>query len=204
MLAIRNPQLRSTMSQTYDLLRTLTSPIVAITSRRADEVNGMIANSAMRASLSADKPRLSAYIHKFNHSHDTIFETGRFVLHVLHRDQLDVVFRLGFMSRRERDKLTEVPYRTGMHGLPVLTDCYAYFECDVVNVMDTGASTLFLGAVRHAGRGPGETVMTAAYLRDAMPPDRRREYEANLERAQRYSTEMADRMRAVIWRGLGA
>lgn len=192
------------MSQTYDLLRTLTSPIVAITSRRGDELNGMIANSAMRASLSADKPRLSVYIHKFNYSHDTIFETGTFVLHVLDRDQMDLVYRLGFVSRREGDKMTGVLYREGLHGLPVLTGCHAYFECDVVNVMDTGASTLFLGAVRGAGEEEGKTVMTAEYLRQALPEDRRREYEANLAKAQRYSTDMADRMRPVIWRGLRA
>lgn len=190
------------MSETYDLLRTLTSPIVAITSRSGDELNGMIVNSAMRASLSAEKPHVSAYIHKFNHSHDTIFETGRMVLHVLHREQLDLVYHLGFHSRRDRDKMAEIPHREGALGLPVLTDCYASFECDVVNVMDTGASTLFLGAVRNAQRGPGLNAMTPEFLRGALSEERRNEYERNLQKAQDYATRMADQIKAVVWRGL--
>jgi flavin reductase (DIM6/NTAB) family NADH-FMN oxidoreductase RutF len=190
------------MSDTYDLLRALTSPIVAITTRRGDELNGMIVNSAMRASLSAEKPHVSAYVHKFNYSHDTIFETGRMVLHVLHREQMEVVYSLGFRSRREHDKMAEIPYREGLHGLPILDDCYASFECDVVNVMDTGASTLFLGAVRRAHRGPGTALMTAEYLRSALPEARRKEYERNLKQAQEFATTMADQIKAVVWRGL--
>lgn len=185
---------------TYNLLRTLVSPIVAITSRRGDETNGMIANSAMRASLSPLKARLSVYIHKFNYSHDMIFDSGRFVLHVLHRGQLDVVYALGFSSKRDGDKLGAVPHRPGLLDVPVLDDCFCHFECRVVNVMDTGASTLFLGAVEHSARGSGEQILDAPYLRETMPEDRRRQYEAGLDEAQRYATEMADAMGPMIWR----
>ncbi len=190
------------MDQTYDLLRHLTSPIVAITSRRGNEVNGMIANSASRASLSKEKPRVSAYIHKFNYSHDMIFESGRFVMHVLGEEDLVTVDRLGFASRRDGPKMQDITYSTGELGLPVLDNCYCYFECDVVNVMDTGGSTLFLGAVRHTARGNRERPMTPTYMRDAISDERRREYVENLAIAQRQATERADEMRAVVWRGL--
>lgn len=190
------------MNGAYELLRTLTSPVVAITSKRGDKVNAMIANSAMRASLSPIHPRVSVYIHKFNFSHDLIFETGQFVLHVLHEGQLDVVGALGFSSGRDTDKLAAVPYRVGELGLPVLEDCYGYFECRVVNVMDTGGSTLFLGAVEHAHRGPGHHPMSPAFLRENMSEEMERQYLANLEEAQRYSTEMAARLRTIVWRDL--
>ena len=75
----------------YQLLRTLTSPIVAVTSERAGKRNGMILDSAVRASIVPAIPRLSVYLHKFNLSHDMIFETGRFVLHLLREDQLELV-----------------------------------------------------------------------------------------------------------------
>ncbi len=190
------------MDQTYDLLRHLTSPIVAITSRRGDEVNGMIANSAARASLSKEKPRVSVYIHKFNYSHDMIFESGRFVMHILGEEDLATVDRLGFASRRDGAKMQDVTYSTGKLGLPILDDCYCYFECDVVNVMDTGGSTLFLGAVQHTERGNREHPMTPTYMREAISDDRRREYIENLAVAQRHATERADEMRTVIWPGL--
>ena len=193
----------SPMNETYQLLRTLTSPIAAITTKRGDELNGMIANSAMRASLSDVKARVSVYVHKFNYSHDTIFQTGEFVLHVLDKTQLDTVYALGFTSKRDADKMHAVRHTIGKLGLPVLDGCYGYFECRVVNIMDTGASTLFLGAVEHAGSGGGSEIMTAEYLRDAMPEEKKQAYLAGLEEAQAYSTRMADSMKAVIWRGLG-
>src|SRR3989475_9299317 len=66
--------------QVYQLLRSLTSPVVAITSERGGKRNGMISDSAVRASIVPAVPRLSVYVHKFNFSHDLIFETGCFVL----------------------------------------------------------------------------------------------------------------------------
>src|SRR6266566_360042 len=83
---------------TYQLLRNLTSPVVAITSERNGKENGMISDAAVRASIVPSAPRVSVYIHKFNYSHDMIFETGRFAMHLLHTRQFDVVRRLGFVS----------------------------------------------------------------------------------------------------------
>src|SRR5260221_10139807 len=139
--------------QIYQLLRNLTSPVVAISSERDGKRNGMIADSAVRASIVPAIPRVSVYIHKFNHSHDLIFDTGRFVLHLLRDDQFELIHRLGFASGRARDKLADFPHRLGTLGVPVLDDCYAHFECRVANVMDTGSSTCFLGDVVDVGHG---------------------------------------------------
>ncbi|PYP94443.1 MAG: hypothetical protein DMD34_08600 [Gemmatimonadetes bacterium] len=133
--------------QVYQLLRNLTSPVVAITCQRAGTRNGMIADSAIRASIVPAIPRVSVYIHKFNFSHDLIFETGHFVLHLLRDDQFELIHQLGFTSGRARDKLAGVPHRPGTLGVPVLDECYADFECRVANVMDTGSSRC-----RHDGR----------------------------------------------------
>ena len=101
---------------TYQLLRNLTSPVVAITSERAGKRNGMISDSAVRASIVPTIPRVSVYIHKFNFSHDMIYETGRLVMHLLRQDQFELIHRLGFVSGRAKDKLADVPHRTGRQG----------------------------------------------------------------------------------------
>ncbi len=191
----------------YQLLRHLTSPIVAVTSERAGKRNGMILDSAVRASIVPTIPRLSAYVHKFNLSHDLIFETGRFVLHLLREDQLELVHRLGFVSGRTRDKLADVPHRLGRLGAPVLDDCYAHFECRVVNAMDTGSSTCFLGDVTEVGHGaataPRGAVMTAAFFRANMPAGWRSDYEEHLAAAQRFAEARSRDIRPVVWKGLG-
>ncbi len=194
--------------QVYQLLRSLTSPVVAITSERGGKRNGMISDSAVRASIVPAIPRLSVYVHKFNFSHDLIFETGRFVLHLLRTDQFELIHALGFVSGRTRDKLAAIPHRLGTLGAPVLDDCYAHFECRVANVMDTGSSTCFLGDVTTVGfgraSGPRGEVMTAAHFRANMPEAWRRQYEELLATAQRYAEQRSRDIKAVIWRGLEA
>jgi flavin reductase (DIM6/NTAB) family NADH-FMN oxidoreductase RutF len=187
---------------TYELLRSLTSPVVAVTSRRGDKLNGMISDGAVRASIVPDVPRLGIFIHKFNFTHDLIHDSGRFGLHVLHTGQLELVHRLGWYSGRDTDKLAEVPHRLGRTGVPMLEDCWAWFECTVANVMDTGASTFFMGDVVEAGRGPGLVVLEPAYLRTHISEKLQRQYMAKLGEAQARARELMGTMRS-IWRGSG-
>jgi flavin reductase (DIM6/NTAB) family NADH-FMN oxidoreductase RutF len=192
---------------TYQLLRNLTSPVVAITSDRNGKKNGMISDAAVRASIVPTVPRLSVYIHKFNYSHDMIFETGRFAMHLLHTRQFDIVHRLGFFSGRDHEKLAGIPHHTGTLGVPILDECFAHFECRVVNAMDTGSSTLFLGDVMAVGCGaaagggePKGELMTAAYFRANMPAEWRIEYEAKLKEAQRTGEEMSRNIKSLVWK----
>jgi flavin reductase (DIM6/NTAB) family NADH-FMN oxidoreductase RutF len=192
--------------QTYQLLRHLTSPLVAITSELGGKRNGMISDAAIRASIVPTVPRLSVYIHKFNYSHDLIFDTGRFVLHLLHTKQFDLIYRLGFFSGRDRDKLADIPHRRGTLGAPVLDDCHAHFECRVANAMDTGSSTCFLGDVVAVGFGsataPQGEVMTAAYFRANLPAEWRPDYERQLKAAQAFALARSRDVKPVIWPGL--
>jgi flavin reductase (DIM6/NTAB) family NADH-FMN oxidoreductase RutF len=191
--------------QIYQLLRNLTSPVVAITSERGGQANGMIIDSAIRASIVPTVPRVAMFIHKFNFSHDLIFDTARFVLHLLRTDQFDVIHRLGFESGRSRDKLAAVAHHPGRLGAPVLDDCFAHFECRVANAMDAGSSTCFLGDVIHVGYGaaaggpPRGEVMTAAHFRAHMPQEWRRDYERLLGAAQREAEARARQIVPLTW-----
>jgi flavin reductase (DIM6/NTAB) family NADH-FMN oxidoreductase RutF len=166
----------------------------------------MISDAAVRASIVPTVPRLSVYIHKFNYSHDMIFETGRFALHLLHTNQFALVRRLGFFSGRDQDKLSGIPHHIGTTGVPVLDDCFAHFECTVANVMDTGSSTLFLGDVVAVGRGaaaglePKGELLTASYFRSNMPAEWRTEYEAKLAEAQQIGADLSRTIKPVVWK----
>jgi flavin reductase (DIM6/NTAB) family NADH-FMN oxidoreductase RutF len=192
--------------ETYQLLRNLTSPVVAVTSERNGKKNGMILDSAIRASIAPSVPRLSVYVHKFNFSHDLIFDSGRFTVHLLRNDQFELIHQLGFASGRDRDKLASIPHHQGTTGAPVLDDCHAHFECRVVNVMDTGSSTCFLGDVVAVGFGKAASargeVMTAAYFRAHLPAAWRSSYEGQLRAAQDFAAARSRDVRAVAWRGL--
>ncbi len=168
----------------YELLRQFASPIVAITSAWQGRTNGMISDSAVRASIAPSVPRLSVYIHKWHFSHDLIWNSGRLCIHLLHHGQLDLVHQLGFSSGRERDKLASIPHRPGQLGLPVLEDRVAAFEMRVINTMDAGYATHFLGHVDAVHPGKEAEILTPPWFRANMPPAWQEEWLANYRKAQ--------------------
>lgn len=188
-----------TPDQMYELLRTLTSPVVAVTSLRGTKHNGMISDGAVRASIVPDIPRLAVFIHKINYSHELIFETGRFALHILHDAQFALIHTLGFQSGRDRDKLADIPHRLGALGVPVLDDHVAAFECEVINAMDTGSSTCFLGEAKAVHRGPGTRPMTSAFMRQHMPAEWKDEYLGKLAWAQDWARQRSHDITRVAW-----
>ncbi len=168
----------------YELLRQFASPVVAITSRYLDRTNGMISDSAVRASISPKVPRLSVYIHKWHFSHDLIWNSGKLCIHLLHRGQMDLVHQLGFVSGRTKDKLVEIPHLAGSTGLPVLRDRYAAFELRVINTMDAGYATHFLGHVEAVHLGGGGELLTAPWFRENIPAAWQEAWLANYRVAQ--------------------
>jgi flavin reductase (DIM6/NTAB) family NADH-FMN oxidoreductase RutF len=167
----------------YTLLRNLTSPVVAITTSAGGVRNGLIVNSAQRASLVPTIPRISIYISKINFTHDLIYKGGVFTLHLLRNDQFELIYQLGFETGRDRDKLGAFDLVAGVTGCPILEDCLAGFECEVVNAMDTGASTFFLGQVVNVHKGRAGDIMTSEHFRANLPIERAAQYEANLKAA---------------------
>lgn len=186
----------------YSLLRNLTSPVVAITTSAGGRSNGFIINSAQRASLVPTIPRVSLYVSKINFSHDLIYASGVFTLHLLRTDQFDLIYQLGFQSGRDLDKLDKLETVAGVSGCPILADCIAAFECKVVNAMDTGASTFFLGEVINTLDGSPGPLMTSEFFRENLPAERLLQYENNLRAAQSQLEELTRKIdKSKMWAG---
>ncbi len=189
----------------YSLLQLLASPVTAITARDGDRTGGMIANSSGRASLVPDCPRVSFYCFRQHHTHGLIESSGWFGFHLVGREQFRLVYDLGFRSGREEDKLTDHPTRLSpTHELPLLTEPPAAMECEVVNAMNAGPSTYFLGEVRRV-HGPGnplerEDLMTSEHWRKNMPEEWREEYEENKRAIQTWAEDRLDVDRSYRWR----
>jgi len=191
-----------TRGTAYPLLRHLTSPVVAITTTAGGRPNGMIANSAQRGSLVPSVPRLLIYISKTNYSHDMVMESGLFGVHLLRNDQWDLIWQLGLQSAADvPDKLEGLELRTGETGCPLLVDCMAAFECRVINAMDGGAATFFLGDIVQDYRGKEGDVMTSGYFRQNMSLERKQVYESKLAAAMGYLEPMARTIDTSGWKG---
>jgi flavin reductase (DIM6/NTAB) family NADH-FMN oxidoreductase RutF len=189
----------------YGLLRTLTLPVVAVTTSAAGRRNGFIVNSAQRASLVPSVPRISLYVSKPNVSHDLLYASGVFGIHLLRTDQWDVIDALGLHSMRDvPDKLAGLDTRRGPGGCPMLEDCIAAFECRVVNAMDAGGATFFLGdVVEMREEEPGD-VMTSAYFRQHAPTALLARYERGLAHAQQILEPLSHTIDVRPWPGPSA
>jgi flavin reductase (DIM6/NTAB) family NADH-FMN oxidoreductase RutF len=178
--------------ENYNTLRCLTTPVVAVTSRDANTTDGMIANSAIRASLVPECPRLTFYCFKSHYSHELIQSSGRFCLHLLNRDQIDVVERLGFETGRNNDKLRELPTDRTEHDLPRIREAAAYFDCRVINAMDAGPSTFILGEAEESGRRSDfdpDHLLDAEYLRNQLSDSLKKQYQENKKAVQQEARE---------------
>ena len=129
------------------IMGTLWSPIAAVTSRWRGRDNVQIAVAIAAASIVPDRPRVSVQLYKTNLSHDMVLAGGAFALNFLRPDQLDLIGDFGLVSGRDRDKLADVDTTAGRSGSPLLTDCFGYVDCRVINAMDGGDMTCFLAEV---------------------------------------------------------
>lgn len=189
----------------YPLLRHLTPPVVAVTSSAGGRTNGMISNSAQRASLVPHRPRISLYISKTNYTHGLVMSSGVVGIHSLRVDQWDLIWHLGLQSGRDVDKLATVATHTRTTGVPLIDDVLVAYDCRVSNIMDAGAATFFLLDVVDAHHGRDGEVMTSPYFRANMPADKKIIYEQRLIDAMGDLDEMSKNVDATaVWNGPSA
>ena len=125
----------------------LWSPLAAVTSRWQGRDNVQMAVAIAAASIVSDRPRVIVQLYKTNLSHEMVLASGAFALNFLRPDQLDLIGDFGLVSGRDQDKLAGVDQATGESGSPLLTDCFGYLDCRVINAMDAGDMTCFLADV---------------------------------------------------------
>ena len=119
--------------------------VMVITTKWGEKMNGMSAAWVSRAS---EQPFLvMASVYKENYSHDLIQQSRIFAVNYLREGQQNLAIHFGKQSGREVDKCRKVLYSTDKTGAPILNDCLAYLDCRVINQMDSGDHTIFLGEV---------------------------------------------------------
>lgn len=146
--------------------------VMVITTKWSQKLNGMSAAWVSRAS---EQPFLvMASVYKKNYSHDLIKSSRIFAVHYLREGQQKLAIHFGKQSGREVDKFLKVPYFTEKTGAPILKDCLAYLDCRVIDQMESGDHTIFLGEVL-AGRviapGRGLQFELKDYLNASASPD---------------------------------
>jgi flavin reductase (DIM6/NTAB) family NADH-FMN oxidoreductase RutF len=141
-------------------LGTMTYGIYVLTSFYKEEINGMIASWVSQVSY--DPLLLMVAVHTNRYSHSLIEKSGRFALHVVPRQQTDLLNR--FKGSDAEAKFASIQWKRGSTGCPILEDCIAYFEAKVVDKIRPGNHTLFIAEVTGAAVvAKGQALSTLDY-----------------------------------------
>ena len=121
--------------------------LYVISAKSDDKSNGQIANTVFQ--ITSEPPTVAVSINKDNLTHEFIKESKVFTISVLSEDTpMKFIGHFGFKSGKDIDKFKDVNYRIGATNSPIVLDyTVAYFECEVINNLDVGTHTVFIGKV---------------------------------------------------------
>ena len=146
-------------------LHQLSYGLYVVSSRMGERLNGQIANTVFQ--VSNDPPSVAVSLNKQNLTHDFIAGSRLFTVAVLSEDTpLDFIGRFGFKSGRDMDKFAGVDYGLTTSGTPFTKEnALAYLGARVVQQMDAGTHTVFLGQVTEGQTLRTGSPMTYAHYR---------------------------------------
>jgi len=84
-------------------------------------------------------------------AHSIIKECGSFALNVLGKDQQGQAFTFFKSLEREGNTIGGEPFTAGATGAPVLDKSPAFVECRLVDTVEKGDHSIFVGEVVEAG-----------------------------------------------------
>src|SRR5512145_1169160 len=84
-------------------------------------------------------------------AHAIIKESKVFALNMLGKDQKGQAFTFFKPLEREGNSIGGEPFRKGTLGAPILERAPAFVECSLVNTVEMGDHSIFVGEVKDAG-----------------------------------------------------
>ncbi len=134
-----------------------------VSSRKGDRLNGQIANTVFQ--ITSQPPTIAVSINKQNLTHEFIKESKVLAVSILSHDtSLSFIGRFGFKSGREINKFEGINYKIGESQAPVVIDnALAYIAAKVIQEVDVGTHTLFIGELVGAEIIKEGEPMTYAY-----------------------------------------
>jgi ferric-chelate reductase [NAD(P)H] len=137
--------------------------VYVVSSHDDIKLNAQIANSVMQ--ITSEPATIAVSINKKNLTHDYIKANKVFTISILCQSTpLPFIGNFGFKSGRDIDKLKNTNYKLGQTGSPIITDnAVAYLENEVLQDINAGTHTIFIGKVIAAEVLTQEPVMTYDY-----------------------------------------
>ncbi len=134
--------------QRQDVLSYFWAPLCAIGAHGPEGPNAQICVSVFGASIVPDRPRLLVSLSKTNFTHELVQKSGTMTITVLSEQHAELLRPLGLRTGRDGEKLAGLTVELTAGGDPFFPGGVGYADCEVLEVLEAGDSTLFLVAVR--------------------------------------------------------
>lgn len=129
------------------VFRDLSYGLYLVASADEGRMNGQVINTLIQ--VTSDPPRVAVIVNKNNYTHELIWKSRVFSASVL-EESTPMIFLgpFGFKSGRNIEKLSNVAFKPGVTGCPLITDhALSVLEAEVVEEIDLGSHTIFVGNV---------------------------------------------------------
>ena len=137
--------------------------LYVICSKNGEKMNGQIANALFQ--VTAEPATIAVSINKQNLTHEYIEKSNFFTVSILSENTpMGFIGNFGFKSGRDIDKFKDVEYQLGKDKVPlVLDNALACIEAKVIDKIDVGTHTIFIGRVEDADILSEDKPMTYEY-----------------------------------------
>lgn len=137
--------------------------LYVVCSKKDGKLNGQIANTVFQ--VCSEPPTIAVALNKQNLTNEFVSASKVFTVSILSQDTpLSFIGGFGFKSGREVAKLKDINYKLGETGAPIVLDnTVAYLEAKVINQIDVGTHTIFIGEIVGADVLREGEPMTYAY-----------------------------------------
>jgi flavin reductase (DIM6/NTAB) family NADH-FMN oxidoreductase RutF/rubredoxin len=137
--------------------------LYVVCSKNNGKINGQIANAIFQ--VTSEPPTVAVSINKLNFTHEYITKSKVFTISVLSEETpMKFIGTFGFKCGRTIDKFEGVNYKIGKTKTPIIKDySIAAIEAKVIDKIDVGTHTIFIGEIIDAETFSDETPMTYEY-----------------------------------------
>ncbi len=146
------------------VLRMFTYGLYAVGVAHGDDRNMFTANWLTQVSF--EPPLVAISVENDSHSIGLLRESDVFAISVFSTEQREQAGALGKRWKLRPNKIEDVRYWLGVTGCPILEDAPGVVECQVIDSMPAGDSTVFLAEVINAevqGEGMPLTMQQAGF-----------------------------------------
>jgi ferric-chelate reductase [NAD(P)H] len=133
-----------------ETLHKISYGLYVICSKNEEKINGQIANALFQ--VTAEPATIAVSINKQNLTHEYIEKSNFFTVSILSENTpMGFIGTFGFKSGKNVDKFKDVGYKLGKAKSPIVLDnTLACIEAKVIDKIDVGTHTIFIGRVEDA------------------------------------------------------